>query len=487
MEQEVAWDRHTIVLTEEDPEKPYQDNLPRTGRSYKVGQVKLLINEILFIIDHWSPRVARQGIHLVVAGSVTGEHFACLADMFPQIIKIDLWDPKEDLSLLRPGKKPMSDKIEFFNDYLTPDAAARYKDKENIFFVSDLRTCGLRQVELEYRRRLPGDKTKVHLDRKMIERLMTDPALRINHDQKEAIGLLRQTDESIDLELTEEQVCTLVDAPFVEALTKEQRLEIDIEFEERVWDGDHTLQKELILAMEPKAAMLKFRPPFDTTGDPNKTVRYFDGFIYKQVFSKPHSTECRLVPLLWRNGVFNPVYTNYPISKFERKFFYYNTELRDDTSEIKKIWKNPINGAIEIPDGGRLKNSYDTCYLLYVLDKYLTFMGYPEENKDTRFVSALALWDWILETIQHYKEGKEFDFDAIRRRTKKTTRFNITKPEAPVLKTRVPVPELSDILGPEKSETEEVEFTAKPVDLVMSFNEITFDDVDLEAELKDLS
>lgn len=485
MQQEVEWDKYSIVLTEEDGEIPYESSVYRSGRSFKVGQLKLLVNEILFIVNHWSLNVSPD-IYLVVAGSVTGEHFECFAEMFPQIVKIDLWDPKDDLSLLRPGKKKPNAKIEFIQDYLTPEVAReRYYSKQNVYFVSDLRTVGYRDVEADWRRR-HGISTKVRVDRKMMNRMLTDKAVNITEKQREKIMSIPKDQKTLDINLDHLQINTMSEAQFVTRLTAEQKQQVNEEHQDRLWLDDHTLQEDIVNQMQPRAAMLKFKVPYDIYGDPDKTVMYFDGYIYKQVFASSDTTECRLVPLLWKNGKFDPTYTHYSVPRIEKKFAYYNRFLRDDPIGSKKIWRNPVNRSTEIHDGGRLENSYDTCYLLYVLDRYLWFIGYGEQDKDKRMKYVLGLWNWIIDTIEHYKGGKPFDFDKIRQDTKRFARTDYYAVEKQIVKEKVAVPNTEEILRQLSEAEYEPEMDIPPQDVLLSFQELQFDNFDFEKDLDDL-
>ena len=71
---------------------------------------------------------------------------------------------------------------------------------------------------------------------------------------------------------------------------------------------------------------------------------------------------------------------------------YYNTEVR--ASKHTK-WNNSINNTSEIYDS-QLVSCFDTCYLLYILDKYLYYIGETEDDREIRYKLVMELWKWIL-------------------------------------------------------------------------------------------
>jgi hypothetical protein len=485
---ESDWDPASIFVSEENPELPYNESRKRTGRSYHFGQLKVLINEILFIVNHWYVEEA-QGIHLVVAGAVTGEHYECLPHLFPMIMQIDLWDPKGDLSLIQPGKRSHSNKITFYQEELTPEKAeAMYKNRSGVFFVSDLRTYGLRSSEYEYRVRI-GKSTLARVNNKEMHRLLKDNSLRTSDEQRMIIND-NLCNEYVEMELSPTQLDS-IPSPFAEPLTNDELEAAANDYDEKVWDGDSRLQEELVMAMEPVHAMLKFRLPFyrPETSLP-ETVRYFDGYLYKQAFAGTNSAECRLVPQLRQNGAFKPVYREYSKKHFERKLFYYNVHLRDDPPGRKTIWRNPVNKSTKVDDGERLINSYDTCYLMHVLDKYLYFMNYLDNNHSNRYTAVMAVWNWILETIEHYSFKGGVDFKRMRYMAMETTKkAEPVKQERPVRRPAIPSAEellvtrskKSDLVIPDDDQSASPPTRIRPV--IDAFSQLSFKSTDVDEDL----
>lgn len=410
-----TWQPKDIFLTEDDQMIDYSPNIYHTGRSFKFGQLKLLINEILFIVNHWQRIYGK--IHVVYAGTVTGEHIECFASMFDCIERMDLWDPKKDLSLQRPGKNPHHTKIQFKNNYLTPGDALTYSTYKNVFFISDLRCYGVSSGELKFRKEY-GINPKVIISRLDAERLMSDSNLFQIKDgdaQWEQIQLAGPDAKTIELELTSEQIDYVI-IKWVTPLTKEQSRKSQSYIDNLVIE-DHTLQREIVENMKPVQAMLKFRLPYDWDNNPKNTFNYYDGYIYKQAFSGPTSSEARIVPNLWNNGKFAPKYRNYNLQSYDKKMAYYNNKLRDDIDINVRVWKSPVDGSTDVIDDNRLINSFDTCYLFYVLNRYLSFTFSPSHQSNDpkqRQDAVMALWYYIYDTILHYSKYQKIDLASKR-------------------------------------------------------------------------
>lgn len=113
--------------------------------SVKWGQLKLLVGEIYWLVDHWD-RVAHPQITLVVVGAAAGNHYRALADMFPDIVEFHLYDSNRFAEGLVAG---MEDRIKLFHRYFTLEDAAAYRGQPNVFLAVDLRRMGSAAVELD--------------------------------------------------------------------------------------------------------------------------------------------------------------------------------------------------------------------------------------------------------------------------------------------------------------------------------------------------
>lgn len=96
-------------------------------KKYHMGQLKLLMSEILFL-----SKVSQKGDIVVYAGAAPGYHTYKLAKMFPDL-KFELWDPRKfDIK--------ERDNITTHQNFFTVDVAHKYAQrKEDILFISDIR------------------------------------------------------------------------------------------------------------------------------------------------------------------------------------------------------------------------------------------------------------------------------------------------------------------------------------------------------------
>ena len=95
---------------------------------FHIGQLKLLLSEIIFLTKH-----SKNNNKVLYIGAAAGTHTAYLADMFP-FLTFDLWDPgKFDI-------EPRNN-IKIFNNLFTYKNAFTYKNQgDNILFISDIRS-----------------------------------------------------------------------------------------------------------------------------------------------------------------------------------------------------------------------------------------------------------------------------------------------------------------------------------------------------------
>jgi hypothetical protein len=98
------------------------------GQKFHLGQLKLLISEILFLTKTYG-----KGKKVLYAGAAAGYHIYKLAELFPELT-FDLWDPaKFDI--------PDHARITIYNKPFTNDVARGYTNQGgNILFISDIRS-----------------------------------------------------------------------------------------------------------------------------------------------------------------------------------------------------------------------------------------------------------------------------------------------------------------------------------------------------------
>ena len=106
-------------------------------KQYHLGQLKLLISEIMFLT-----KKSKHVNKVVYVGAAEGYHIAKLADMFPNLT-FDLWDPGRFTVESRKN-------INIFNKFFTNKEAITYKNQD-ILFISDIRTLDIAKFRKEKR------------------------------------------------------------------------------------------------------------------------------------------------------------------------------------------------------------------------------------------------------------------------------------------------------------------------------------------------
>lgn len=149
---------------------------------------------------------------------------------------------------------------------------------------------------------------------------------------------------------------------------------------------DLELQRSWVVALKPKVSMLKFRLPFP---EPEvfslvggETIRYLDGIIYKQPWSRGKSIETRLVVPIDKDGTFPEKV--YDLSKYEQQMFYHNAILRQNNYQFPlrdSLIGTRINKILTI------NSRYDCAYTLILLYNYFTRVG--ESNMKPKIIKIL--------------------------------------------------------------------------------------------------
>lgn len=209
-------------------ELPYRPEPYRLRTTLHIGQRKLLMSEVDFLTDY-----ARSGDTIVYAGSAPGIHMPFLASLFRAYgLRFELYDPRR--FVLRGAGR---DRITPHQEYFTDDTARKYRGRDDVLFISDIRS------------KVAGETGEKNEDR-------------ISEDM--------------------------------------------------------AMQRRWVTTMNPRAAMLKYRPRYASTGE----FEYLDGSVRLQAWAPQASTECRLVaerpyPTKTRSA-----------HEHESTMYYFNTVVR---------------------------------------------------------------------------------------------------------------------------------------------------------------
>jgi len=207
------------------PDAPRAKYQPRTRSESSIhwGQRKLHISEVELFTLHWDPNEVPNPI-CVYAGAAHGTHIPLLSAMFPAFT-FHLYDPARfDIT--------PDDKIFIYHEYFTDEVARQWAGRDDVFFISDIRTVGYQEINAK----VAANRIK---SKKVIE-------------------------------------------------------QAHIEIEQQIWEQDMAWQQTWVEIINPVHALLKFRLPHPIRGD--RIVQYLQGIVYWQVWPKHSSTECRLKP-----------------------------------------------------------------------------------------------------------------------------------------------------------------------------------------------
>ena len=126
------------------------------------------------------------------------------------------------------------------------------------------------------------------------------------------------------------------------------------------------LQKGWYEIIKPVAAQLKFRLPYAPENS-NTAVpfEYLNGYVFKQAWAPPGSTETRLVPFREKPSIV------WDARKYESQMYYHNTVIRE-----QQKFKNPFTGRNDDPIWeGHLENDYDSTCEALILKEYREKFG----------------------------------------------------------------------------------------------------------------
>lgn len=125
-----------ILDVDNAPERVYQHTLYK--HIVHQGQRKLLLGEVYFLSTYVLKTL---DVHVVYVGAAVGSHIPLLLRLFPNIRRIDLYDPMPfDTELIRLKEQNVYN-IHIHSCYFTDDIAKGYVTAEpnNIVFISDIR------------------------------------------------------------------------------------------------------------------------------------------------------------------------------------------------------------------------------------------------------------------------------------------------------------------------------------------------------------
>ena len=299
-----------LVIGPHTQRAPYRRRTGEDKIALHWGQLKLHLSEVEFFTLYWDPaKIPRPTC--VYAGAAPGTHITLLSKMFPTFT-FHLYDPAK-FSI------EANDRIHLHNEYFTEDVARQYAGRNDILFLSDIRTA----------------------DHEM---LLTEELA------KRGITQFDEDDEAIG------------PADVINEAYKVSK----VRNEDQIW-GDMKMQQSWVQIMNPEHALLKFRLPYALDGK-DMRVQYLRGLVYWQVWPPQTSSETRLKPVRNAQGVYDV--SDWSILEYEQWCFHHNFVVREQWR-----FKNIFNGKDEPIDAPELMNDYDSTAQAMILRLYLEKTG----------------------------------------------------------------------------------------------------------------
>ena len=308
--------------------RKYQRRGEETKKSIHHGQRKLLISEIEFFTFVLGPQ-SNSSTLMCVCRAAPGVHIILLSKMFPAFT-FHLYDPAVFLI-------ENTDNIKIFRSLFTDEVVAQYANRDDVFFISDIRTVNFEELQQE----------------ELQKRGLWDP-LKLRGLTLKAINANRS-----------------IIPPDLKSLVNEALNKAQVRNEDAIWN-DMLRQQTWIQTMNPAHCLLKFRLPYAYEGD--RRLSFLKGKVFWQVWPPQTSTETRLKPTKNAQGQYDQA--DWSILEYEEWCFYHNSITRE-TFKYFNIFTNDTT-PIDYPE---LLNDFDSTAEAVILMKYYKKSGIrtPEE------------------------------------------------------------------------------------------------------------
>lgn len=311
-----------VVMSDDFPSEPYRSRNKEVKSSIHWGQRKLIISEIQFLSLYALPKTAH---HIVYVGSAPGTHIAFLDDMFDRQHTWELIDPGQFDRETLGGRRNIWMRNEFCTNALAYGINAR-RIEEHYPALAAL----YRSVSFTEKNATPMQ----DLHEKLQDQVGSMDVARVTVDIPSMYEPLLDMPRGLEL------LC-LVGMERAKPLLFISDIRTGNvsmpNFEEHVAENMRA-QESWTRILQAEYSMLKFRLPYTkiakTFGgrdvveqkqliQDDGTVMYLRGDILLPVWTRPTSTEGRLVV---PKGAFQ---IPYRVQKIEDQFFFFNTRVRE--------------------------------------------------------------------------------------------------------------------------------------------------------------
>lgn len=316
------------------PRAPYRRRSEIQKSAIHWGQRKLHLSEVEFFTLYWNPQQIPAPI-CVYAGAAHGTHLTLLSQLFPAFT-FHLYDPGTFRI------KADNVKIFIYNEYFTDETARQWAGRDDVFFISDIRTTDHeKELQDELKRRGLTSKSKPELIK------AAEKASQINN-------------------------------------------------ETQIWEQDMAWQQTWVELMNPEHALLKFRLPYPYEGD--QIVSYLQGVVYWQIWPGPTSTEGRLKPVRNAEGVYQR--GTWSTLAYEEWMFYHNSVTREQTKFL-----DPLTGLARPVDPPELLDDFDSMAEAFIYELYCEKIGLTDRATIAATVKHLSHQTTVVITHNRPEHG----------------------------------------------------------------------------------
>jgi hypothetical protein len=219
-----------LLVADGSGSQKYTSRKGTMKKAIKWGQMKLFITELQFLNKYWNPSDVPNPI-CVYVGAATGNHIVFLAKMFPQI-EFHLYDGRSFDSRLESVEN-----VKLFVKLFTNDDVKKYKDRNDVFFISDIRSLEYNQdvIQNEETDKKNEDATINDMNLQMSWVVQIKPVkahlkfrLPYNYDDKYEWSRERKSFQYLDGDIYKQ--------PFAPHTSTEARLVPDLKLAVKDWD-----------------------------------------------------------------------------------------------------------------------------------------------------------------------------------------------------------------------------------------------------------
>jgi hypothetical protein len=399
-----------ILDCEKEHENEYEDLVNFDISVLHWGQMKLLLTELQFLTSH----AIKENVNVVYAGSSPGHHLKVLIELMPPSWNWHLYDVNDNEVFYNNkfGKiTGVTAKQSFHQNIKNQNMPKNFEELLEYVEMCSLNVYSDKTVKLENEENMNRYLelyTKLTIDHKINENklqniLKIDAPLAVLSRLKH----LKQNLESTNLVIKsfkqnvivnqknlDERECYRLLSDLKSKSSNSLLLFIsDIrenskKIDEISTQKDMKKQQNLVLALQPKEALLKFKLPYANFYQ--KETIYFDGHLILQPYSPPLSHECRLHVIQNNNGSYD--YKNYDHCKYSKSMFYFQTNMRTSIFSTKLELPDKTKYSMLVEKGICIDHCFDCNLTQQIIENFFNSVS---SIRSLPFDNYSHLLNWI--------------------------------------------------------------------------------------------